>query len=154
MPSPTGDLALPTKNNPDTHTHLMSSQAATPIRNSALVLKLLARGKGATLAEMMKPTGWQPHTTRAFLSRLRSKGTTIIREERKTGETAYRIVDAANPLVAAVRVSVTGASLPLNDLSEAYKSPFEGASGGEQVDGNAGVAAKAGAPTPAGAAGA
>ena len=62
---------------------------------SALVLKLLARAKGATIAEMEEPTGWQPHSTRAFLSGLRKKGMTVTREQRKTGETAYRTGTAA-----------------------------------------------------------
>ena len=154
MPSPTGDLAMPTKNNPDPTTNPSTLRAATPMRNSALVLKLLARGKGATLSEITKPTGWQPHTTRAFLSRLRTKGTAIIREQRKTGETAYGIIDAANPLVAALLAPVTSALPPLSDLSKANKSPFDVAGGGEQVDHNAGIEAKARAPTPASTAGA
>jgi hypothetical protein len=33
-----------------------------------LVLRLLTRAKGASVAEIMEPTGWLPHTTRAFIS--------------------------------------------------------------------------------------
>lgn len=38
---------------------------------SNLVVKLLRRAKGATLAELQEVTAWQPHSVRAFLSGLR-----------------------------------------------------------------------------------
>ena len=69
---------------------------AKPPSKSALVLKLLGRAKGATIAEIEEPTGWQQHSTRAYLSGLRKKGRSVVREQRKSGETAYRIIDAAN----------------------------------------------------------
>lgn len=72
---------------------------ATPIAKSpsksVLVLKLLVRAKGATIAEIAGPTGWQPHSARAHLSNLRKQGRSVVREQRKTGETAYRVVDPA-----------------------------------------------------------
>ena len=40
----------------------------------AQVIAMMKRAKGATLAEMMKTTGWQPHTVRGFVSILGSKG--------------------------------------------------------------------------------
>ena len=60
------------------------------------MLKLLARAKGATIAEIAAPNGWQPHSARAYLSGLRKKGLTVAREQRKSGETTYRVVDAAS----------------------------------------------------------
>ena len=84
-----------------TITDIGSTPAATPpaapkpSSKSATVLKLLSRVRGATAAELGEPTGWQPHSVRAYLTGLRKKGLTIVREKRKTGETAYRIVDAA-----------------------------------------------------------
>ena len=68
-----------------------TSAPRKPQGKSATVLKLLARARGATLAEIGAPTGWQPHSTRAFLSGLRKKGMGVVREPRRTGETAYRI---------------------------------------------------------------
>lgn len=55
------------------------------------VQKLLARPKGASLAEMMTATGWLPHSARAFMTGLRKKGVQIDRECRVDGETAWRI---------------------------------------------------------------
>lgn len=61
---------------------------------AALVTKILSREKGATLLEMGKATGWQPHSCRAFLTGLRKKGD-ILKEQRTDGALAYRIAPAA-----------------------------------------------------------
>jgi hypothetical protein len=70
-----------------------TSRTATPLgpTKSALVTKLLSRARGATSTELAEATRWQPHTVRAFLSGLRKKGTVLVREDRRSGETAYRI---------------------------------------------------------------
>src|SRR5215203_2392205 len=57
----------------------------------ALVLGLLQRKQGASLAELVEATGWLPHTTRAALTRLRQGGHDLQKEKREMGETAYRI---------------------------------------------------------------
>lgn len=44
---------------------------------SKLVLSMLSRAEGATLAEMVEATGWLPHTTRAALTGLRRKGHSV-----------------------------------------------------------------------------
>jgi predicted ArsR family transcriptional regulator len=56
----------------------------------AQVLALLKRKSGATIAQIAKATGWQPHTVRAALTRLRQQGVGI---ERLQGEkvSRYRI---------------------------------------------------------------
>jgi hypothetical protein len=54
------------------------------------VIALLGRTQGATLAEMVAATGWQPHSTRAVLTGLRKKGHALVRDKR--GDvTCYRI---------------------------------------------------------------
>lgn len=58
---------------------------------SAAVQKLLSRNKGATLAEIMSATHWQPHSARAFLTGLRKKGLVLLRETRASGDTSWRI---------------------------------------------------------------
>lgn len=66
--------------------------AARPVANSAVAKKLLARSRGATIAELQAATDWQPHSARAFLSSLRKSGRNLVKEERKSGETSYRLV--------------------------------------------------------------
>ena len=61
---------------------------------SDTVIKLLLRAKGATALELIAATDWQAHSVRAFLSGMRKKGRAIVRETRKSGELAYRIVSA------------------------------------------------------------
>ena len=62
---------------------------------AATVGRMLRRDKGATLAEIEKATGWQPHSCRAFLSGVRKTGATVAKEERADGKTAYRITAEA-----------------------------------------------------------
>lgn len=58
----------------------------------AEVVTLMKRAKGATLAEIMKATGWQPHTVRGFVSILGSKGGEKIESSKnEAGERSYRI---------------------------------------------------------------
>lgn len=57
---------------------------------SASVTKLLARDRGATIAEIVKATGWKEHSVRAFLTGIR-KSAKLIKEQRTDGATAYRI---------------------------------------------------------------
>ena len=57
------------------------------------VLDLLKRTEGATLAELMKATGWQPHSVRGFLSGTVSKklGLTVTSTKVEDGERTYSI---------------------------------------------------------------
>jgi hypothetical protein len=57
---------------------------------TASVTKLLSRGNGATVAEIMKSTGWKEHSCRAFLTGVR-KTSKLLKEQRPDGKTAYRI---------------------------------------------------------------
>jgi hypothetical protein len=58
----------------------------------AEVIAMMNRAKGATLAEIMKATGWQPHTVRGFVSILGSKGGEKIDSSKNAaGERTYRI---------------------------------------------------------------
>ena len=60
----------------------------------ALVVGLLQRKQGASLAELVAATSWLPHTTRAALTRLRQGGHDLQKEKRDNGETAFRIEPA------------------------------------------------------------
>lgn len=65
-----------------------------PPSKSAIVAKLLAREKGASIAEMTKATGWQDHSIRAYLTGVRRKHT-LTKEERSDGTTRYRLIKVA-----------------------------------------------------------
>jgi hypothetical protein len=60
---------------------------------TAKVLDLLKRPVGATLQELMKATGWQPHSVRGFLSgTLRKKmNLTITSVKSEGGERSYSV---------------------------------------------------------------
>ena len=67
-----------------------------PVRSgtkTAKILRLLARPDGASLAELTKATGWQPHSVRGFLSgtikrKMRLKLGSL---KRANGESAYHL---------------------------------------------------------------
>jgi hypothetical protein len=61
----------------------------------ALVISLLSRAKGATLDQLVFATGWLPHTTRAALTGLRKKGRAIAKSKNASGQSVYRIENAA-----------------------------------------------------------
>jgi hypothetical protein len=67
----------------------MSKQAKKQSK-SASITKMLSRSTGATVAEMMKTTGWKEHSCRAFLTGVR-KTSKLLKEQRPDGKTAYRI---------------------------------------------------------------
>jgi len=80
-------MARNSKSNPEAPTPRASTK-------SELVLSLLQRSEGATLAELVEATGWLPHTTRAALTGVRKKGH-VIEKSKRGNETCYRIIEAA-----------------------------------------------------------
>ena len=64
---------------------LASGPGAAPAEKRAtkqgIVLDLLHRNEGASLADLVAVTDWLPHTTRAALTGLRKKGHTIVRNQ-------------------------------------------------------------------------
>lgn len=61
-----------------------------------VVLKLLGRAQGATVEQMQKATGWQPHSVRAVLTGLRKAGQEIVRDRNAKGVTVYKVTKASN----------------------------------------------------------
>jgi hypothetical protein len=71
-----------------------TTRAVTNISKHDSLLKLLRSNKGATLSQLQKATGWQPHSIRGFLSGTVKKrlGLTLKAEQGKSGERRYLIV--------------------------------------------------------------
>ena len=94
-------------------TNRKNSKATAPkqpgITKLALLVAHLSAPGGATIAELCKATGWQPHSVRGGLAgALRRKGH-VIRSEKEGGQRRYRIEEP---------VSMTGVA-PLADEIEA-----------------------------------
>jgi hypothetical protein len=58
------------------------------------IITLLKRSHGASIAEMVKATGWQPHSLRGFLSATvkRRIGLSLLSERADGKDRRYRIV--------------------------------------------------------------
>ena len=61
---------------------------ATVKKSGAFELLLIREG-GASLEDLTAATGWQPHSSRAFLTGLRKKGWAIERKKREDGTTLW-----------------------------------------------------------------
>jgi hypothetical protein len=72
------------------------AEAPTAMTKSGMLRRLLERNKGATLAELVAESGWQPHSTRAWLTGVRKKNReALLRETRRNGESCYRLAATA-----------------------------------------------------------
>jgi DNA-binding MarR family transcriptional regulator len=68
--------------------------APRPESKIARVIHLLGRDGGASLAELVTATGWQPHTMRAALTGLRKKGHSVTKVSAE-GVTRYSVTTEA-----------------------------------------------------------
>ncbi len=87
-------MATKTKRNrkPTTHGTKTRDKAVDARRTKAdTILDLLQRPTGASISELTKATGWQPHSVRAALTGLRKKGREVVRTKDDQGVTRYRI---------------------------------------------------------------
>ena len=55
------------------------------------ILDLVQRPTGASISELTKATGWQPHSVRAALTGLRKKGREVVRTKDDQSVTRYCI---------------------------------------------------------------
>lgn len=75
-----------------------SADLTTPVATPKILTGKLAglveqisRADGATIADLMAATAWQPHTIRAALSRLRRRGHAVILSTGADGRKACRL---------------------------------------------------------------
>ena len=69
-------------------------QASNSSKKELISAKLSGKN-GATLATLIKVTGWQAHSVCAALSNLRKSGTMILCNKQTGKPSVYRIVDAS-----------------------------------------------------------
>jgi hypothetical protein len=72
-----------------------SGQGRRENTKEALVIEMLGRPEGATIAQIMAATGWQAHTCRgAFAGALKKKrGLMVTSEKGDSGERVYRLAE-------------------------------------------------------------
>lgn len=90
------DLGADAARNAESKAEPALSITAVRQTKAAIVLELLRREQGATLAELIEATDWLPHTTRAALTGLRKKGHSVDRGKRNEA-TCYTVAGAARP---------------------------------------------------------
>ncbi len=71
---------------------IVEPKQAKAASKSSLVLQMLQRTEGATIAQIVAATGWLPHTTRAALTGLKKKGHQVTSEKAEGEERVYRVV--------------------------------------------------------------
>ena len=79
---------------PETSHDGVATTPAKRVNKTDLILGLLQRPEGATIAELVAATGWLPHTTRAALTGLKKKGHTVT-SEKVQDLRHYRIIGGA-----------------------------------------------------------
>jgi hypothetical protein len=89
------DVAPKTANPREGRTQNKDAASVRAGSKKALVLELLRRPEGATLADLMSATGWQAHSVRGFLSGALGKKMGLAVESLKSasGGRVYRIVE-------------------------------------------------------------
>jgi len=108
-PGPRGARARTTSRKARTNSsgsRLQRSAASPEPRSSkqAEVIALLNRPEGATIAEVVAETGWQPHTGRGLFSgTLKNKLGLTLSSEREERGRIYRIVEAGTGRAGAAR---------------------------------------------------
>ena len=96
--TPVGYRAIGLRPPRQTRIQAEAGAAPGPATKQTMILELLGRAEGASVAELMSATGWLPHTTRAALSRLRTAGKPLSKSSREDGTTAYRLqAESAQP---------------------------------------------------------
>lgn len=88
-PKPAGDVEISTS----TSTPEAEPKPANPANKSSLVLAMLQRTDGATIAQLVAVTNWLPHTARAALSGLKKKkGHPVTSTKAESEDRVYRVV--------------------------------------------------------------
>jgi hypothetical protein len=79
------------------HPAVVPAEDRAPETKRALLVRMLQRDGGASVAELAAAMSWLPHTTRAALTRLRQSGHELAKDKRDSGETSYCIGNPVRP---------------------------------------------------------
>jgi|GEM_PF-1169355 len=63
----------------------------------AMLITMLERAQGASVAEIGQRLGWLPHTVRAAITGLRHAGREVTRNKDQNGQSVYRLAPAETP---------------------------------------------------------
>jgi len=85
--------SAPARKLPSKKATTVSKSAASKLNKSEKLLSLLQRPTGATRAELIKSSGWQPHSVRGFLSAVIKKKLKLklLSQEDSKGARRYRV---------------------------------------------------------------
>lgn len=67
------------------------------ITKRAMLITMLERAQGASVAEIGQRLGWLPHTVRAAITGLRHAGREVTRNKDQNGQSVYRLAPAETP---------------------------------------------------------
>jgi hypothetical protein len=62
-----------------------------------MLVGMLERSEGASVAEIGQRLGWLPHTVRAAITGLRHAGREVTRSKNESGHTIYRLAPVKTP---------------------------------------------------------
>jgi hypothetical protein len=73
----------------------IAGEKAANSTKAGMMLTLLRRPRGATVAELSKATGWQEHSVRGYISGTlkKRKGLEVLSEKDGKGARRYRVAD-------------------------------------------------------------
>ena len=94
---------------------------------ASLLQRMLSGPEGATLATLAQATGWQAHTARAALTRLRQAGHAVERSRSEAGETVYRIHPAEGAAADLARAADEAAQVQTASADQKTSTSDEGA---------------------------
>jgi cell division septation protein DedD len=83
------------KTNPQTSATAKNTKPKPPTKRKRL-LRLISRKSGARLEDLMEQLGWQAHTVRSAISRLKPEDGTVVSDKDGKGRLRYRLTSEAD----------------------------------------------------------
>jgi biotin operon repressor len=98
MPAPAASQSEPVSQGTDGATASTSGADRPPASTKrAMLIAMLERAQGASVAEIGQRLGWLPHTVRAAITGLRHAGREVTRNKDQSGQSVYRLAPVETP---------------------------------------------------------